>query len=145
SWGDNTLLLADDDRHVRAPNATYRAGRMLNTLWADSAGGSNTLLGTKVSADGSGVSAYALRRTDGRIALLIINRDPSTTWTATVSGVGSGAHKLDAWRFSSAEYQWHANDAKGYAKPNTPPRKSSFAAASPIELPPYSIVVLREH
>lgn len=144
SWGDNTLLLADDDRRIRAPNATYRGARTLNTLWADSAGGTNTLLGTKVSADGSGVSAYALRRSNGRIALIIINRDPNTTWTATVSGVGSVAHELDMWRFSSAEYQWHANGARGYARPNMPPRKSSVTAGSQIELPPYSIVLLRE-
>ncbi len=53
SWGDNTLFLADADRHIIAKNATYHAARMVTTMWADSAGGEHTVLATHVTSAAS--------------------------------------------------------------------------------------------
>lgn len=151
SWGDNTLFVADDERHIRARNSTYHAARMLTTIWADSSGGSHSILATNVTA-ASGepvpVSAYSIHRPDGRIAVLIVNRDPAHDWIVDLHGVGhsrgSAGSTADAWRLSAAEYEWHADGEKGYAKPNTGPRKMSLAGGTPLVLPPYSILVVRD-
>jgi hypothetical protein len=146
SWGDNTLFLADDERHIIARNATYYAARMITTMWADSTGGAHTVLATRVSSASSGgplINAYSLRRPDGRIAILLLNRDPQNSWTVDVNGLGPAHDTLDAWQLSEAEYTWHANGANGYAKPNTGPRKIAVAGEG-VLLPPYSVTVLRE-
>jgi hypothetical protein len=151
SWGDNTLFIADDDRHILARNATYHAARMLTTLWADSAGGPHSMLATKVTggAPSSGrappIESYALRRPDGKIALLIVNRDPANSWTADVRGIGDARAPVDVWRLSAEEYTWHPNGAKGFAKPDTGPRRMNVSSGEALTLPPYSIVVMRQH
>jgi hypothetical protein len=149
SWGDNTLFLADDNRHIIARNATYHAARMLTTMWADSSGGNHSILATTVagpSGEDVPVSAYAIRRPDNRVAVLMVNRDPAHEWVVDLRGLRASANStLDLWRLSGAEYDWHANAERGYAKPDTGPRRVSTVAGAPLVLPPYSIVVIREH
>jgi hypothetical protein len=149
SWGDNTLFLADDNRHIIARNATYHAARMLTTMWADSSGGNHSILATTVagpSGEDVPVSAYAIRRPDNRVAVLMVNRDPAHEWVVDLRGLRASANStLDLWRLSGAEYDWHANAERGYAKPDTGPRRVSIVAGAPLVLPPYSIVVIREH
>jgi hypothetical protein len=146
SWGDNTLFVANDDRHILAKNSTYHAAHMLTTLWADSAGSLHNVLATKVTAAVTAppIASYTLRRPDGRIAVLITNRDPANSWTAEIRGIGDAHATFDAWRFSGAEYTWHPNGADGFAKPNTGPLKVSVSAGETLTLPPYSIVVVRQ-
>ena len=120
---------------------------MVTTIWADSTGGAHTVLATRVasaSSDAAPIHAYALRRPDGRIAILLINRDPQNDWTVDVHGLDSASTRLDAWRLSAAEYTWHPDGAKGYAKPNTGPREMSVARGAALVLPPYSVTVVRE-
>jgi len=148
SWGDNTLFVADDDRHIIAPNSTYQAARMLTTLWADSSGGKHSILTTIVkSASESSVpvNAYAVHRPDNRIAVLIVNRDPTHEWTVNLHGLSTPTAALDVWRLSSAEYEWHPNGDHGFARPNSGARKSTLPPNMPLVLRPYSIVVVREH
>ncbi|MDQ6736891.1 MAG: discoidin domain-containing protein [Gemmatimonadota bacterium] len=147
SWGDNTLFVADEQRHIIAKNATYHAARMLTTLWADSAGGDHTMLRTRVSdtavsAEADAVAAYSVRRPDGRVAVLAINRDPARAAIATLSGLQGDS--VDVWTFSAAEYQWHAAGAKGFARPNRGPQMALASSSAGIELPPYSITVIRD-
>src|SRR6185437_8075597 len=140
SWGDNTLFLADDDRHILAKNSTYHAAYMLTTLWADSAGGPHGMLATRVTATSAGaapIESYTVRRPDGRIALLIVNRDPANSWIAEVHGVGDARAAFDVWRMSAAEYTWHPNGANGFAKPNTGPQQMNVSANETLTLPPY--------
>ena len=124
---------------------------MLTTLWADSAGGPHSMLATKVTggAPSSGrappIESYALRRPDGKIALLIVNRDPANSWTADVRGIGDARAPVDVWRLSAEEYTWHPNGAKGFAKPDTGPRRMNVSSGEALTLPPYSIVVMRQH
>ena len=151
SWGDNTLFLADDSRRIRAKNATYYSARMLTTLWADSSGGPHTMIATSIDpSTGSKhpLSAYSVRRPDGRVAILIINRSPNESWAVDLRGMGdtesSHAPALSVWRFSRSEYTWHQNGEKGYAKPNTGPSEVPLAVGAKLVLPPYSIFVVRE-
>ena len=151
SWGDNTLFVADDARHIIARNATYYSARMLTTLWADSSGGPHTLFKTSIVPSvgiTTPLSAYSVRRPDGRVATLIINRSPDRSWSVDLRGVGeakfSRGARLNVWRFSRVEYRWHPDGGKGYARPNTGPSEVSLGVGAQLVLPPYSIVVVRE-
>jgi hypothetical protein len=147
TWGDNTLFLADDNRHIVAKNSTYHAAHMITTVWADSEGGPHTMLATRVSTlsgKPAPIGAFSVRRPDGQIAVLLLNRDQRNSWTVEVKGLTSARHTLDAWRFSGAEYSWHAHGATGYARPDAGPRKMLLATGARVKLPPYSITVIRE-
>jgi hypothetical protein len=147
SWGDNTLFVADDSRRIHAENATFHAAHMLTTFWADSTGGSHTLLRTTVaSASGSHppIDAYSLRRPDGKIATVIINRDASNDWAIDVTDIANARDSVDVWRFTADDYVWHPKGADGFARPNNAPRRLSVKLTKPLVLPSYSIMVMRQ-
>ncbi|HEV2642350.1 MAG TPA: discoidin domain-containing protein, partial [Candidatus Elarobacter sp.] len=114
SWGDNTLFIANGERRVSAPTATYHAARMLTTLWADSAGGVHTLYRALATVpgtrDSARIGAYPVRRPDGRLALLLVNRDSTHAWRVALPAAGSASPMrgpFDLWQLSATEYEWH--------------------------------------
>ncbi|MGI8508992.1 MAG: discoidin domain-containing protein [Gemmatimonadaceae bacterium] len=159
SWGDNTLFLSDDTRRILARTATYHAARMLTTAWADSAGGAHTMLRTTVTESGdrngdmrgdaahtTPIGAYAVRRPDGRMAVLMLNRDPVNVWHVQLNGSSALSHSvLDLWQLSAAEYKWHPRSAASFAAPNTGPRHTITSGAGlSLPLPPSSVTVIRQ-
>lgn len=148
-WGDNTLFLGDGARHIRAPTATYRGARLLTTSWADSAGGPHALLKTMVtSVDRSPtpIDAFTVRRPDGRISVLLLNRDAEHTWSVDVRLRSPGAVRVKrvVWQLSESNYAWHPNGPHGYAAPNREPQAVALKDATVLQLPAYSITVSRE-
>ena len=154
-WGNNLLFLGDDDRQAKYRMPAYHAARLLTAAWADSTGGSHQLFAAEVRPTGSQgdvglVSAYPLRRPDGRWALLLVNRDPHHTWSvqaltrsgaAAASPLSSGP--VDLWQYSGAQYQWKDAGEEGHPVRDDPPAHRTLPDASGgVMLPPYSITVL---
>jgi hypothetical protein len=109
----------------------------------------NTLLAT--SATGTApVAAYALRRPDGSLAILLLNKDTRRARAVSIALTGEGATRpltgpLIVEQLSSAHYLWHAAGERGYARPDGPPARVTVDAGprSALTLPPLSITVLR--
>jgi hypothetical protein len=151
--GNNMLFLADDEGGVRFRMPAYHAGRLLTRAWADSTGGAHEMFAARLAPErGTGggglVSTWALRRPDGRWALLLINRDPDHAWVVDAR-LGTGPQNrplsgpLDVWRYSRAQYQWSGRGEHGRPTRDDPPTHRTLAAApGRFELPPYSITVL---
>jgi len=149
TWGNLTLLQSDSRHRVRAPVASYWGTRLLTQGWAEPGAKPNTMIAT--SATGAApVAAYALRRPDGRLAILLLNKDPRVARTVTVelaqgrsSQPQSGPFALE--QLSGAQYRWHPAGERGYARPDGPPARSVVEAGQPIKLvlPALSITVLR--
>ena len=78
------------------------------------------------------VRAFAVRRPDGSMRMLVINKDPRSSQTIDCRG--------DVVQYSKREYEWRAAAEHGRAIRNLPPRR--FQANGMIELPPYSITVI---
>ncbi|MGH6994024.1 MAG: hypothetical protein ACREEH_11890, partial [Caulobacteraceae bacterium] len=75
--GFGDLMLFEADRQGRAgpPLPSFYESRMLTVDWAGSGeGGEDRLFPTRASGAGA-IVAYALQRPDGRLAILLINRD----------------------------------------------------------------------
>jgi hypothetical protein len=151
SWGNLTLLLADANHRVRQPLATFWGARLETQQWAQPGSGSHALLASTVQfADGADpqlLGAYAIRRPDGRVALLLVNKDPLHTVSLRVvlahaAGATSAGGRADLFQLSSRDYVWHANGARGHARPDAPPRHS-VVDGGPVSLPPFSLSVLR--
>ena len=152
SWGNLTLLLADANRRVRQPVATFWGAQLETQQWAQPGGGAHALLATTLHP-GGGVDpqllgAYALRRPDGRVALLLVNKDPRHPVSLRVALAHAGnaqaaaAGRADLYQLSARNYVWHANGALGHARPDAPP-SHRLVDGSAVTLPPFSLSVLR--
>jgi hypothetical protein len=148
TWGNLTLFLSDDARHIRQPVATYWAARLLAREWALPGHRPHRLYA--VSSDDPLVSAYAVRRPDGRLALLALNKDPAGARTVRVVLNRDGAatavrERLEVLQLSPRRYVWHPRGERGFARPDRPPVRYDLPArdGQMVELPPYSLTVIR--
>jgi hypothetical protein len=147
TWGNLVLLLSDDNHRIRQPVAAYWAMRMLTRDWAEPGDGLHTVYGASASPRArhgwAPVSAYAVRRPDGRLALMLVNKDPKRAWSLDVHlGRPVGA-RFDVFSYSSARYVWHPHGDRGFARPDRPPSHTRQPASAPVLLPPWSLTVVR--
>lgn len=155
TWGNLILLQSDDSHHVIRPVATYYAAQLVSRRWAQAGHGRHVVFrASSDQLDALGrplVRAYAVRRPDGRLAVLIINADQSQTRTVRLRIVGPGGRELrlappaDLFQLSGAQYRWHAHGPRGFAWPDRPPAHVALTAGAgdALQLPPYSISVVR--
>lgn len=148
SWGNVTLFVSDAAHRVRFAAATAWAARMLTRDWAAPRDRAETALGTAVSGSPF-VTAYTLRRPDGSLALLLLNKGVSAAGVTLAAGRAGSAQPLHGrallTQLSPAQYRWHARDARGFARPDGPPVRRSIALGrgGRVSLPPRSLTVLR--
>lgn len=152
-WGNNALFLADSAGRARWKTAVYHTMRMVTHDWADASGGRHTLY--RAAADrqdtsGAIVSAYPLRGPDGTWRVLAINKDSTHAFRLrlrlaadTVAPNGNDAHgPVDVVQYSAEQYAWHDEGAEGHPSRSDPPVRRRVAADA-VQLPPYSVTVLR--
>jgi hypothetical protein len=96
------------------------------------------------------ITAYAVHRPDDHWSILIINKDEKTAHPVALrfrdasGGDRFFAGEVEMASFGGDNYAWHADGAKGFARPDGPPRfaKLTGGAAAHYPLPPASLVVL---
>jgi hypothetical protein len=149
TWGNLLLLQSDEEHRVRHRLATYWETWMLTHAWTQPGNGVHTLYAADSSAmDGAGhelVRAYAVRRPDGRLAVLLLNMSPSQPYQVTLRAAGTGAllsGRLIEWGLSAAQYRWQADGPAGRPSHSLPPARVAVEADD-LRLPPYSITVVR--
>ena len=140
SWGNQLMLL--ERKGGTVPVATYQALRMLSHDWMEPWGGRHLILPVQIRKNGRRlISAFALKRPDGAISLLVINKDSGMPLKLSVKGLGKASVMLTT--YSSAQYSWHADGANGHPSLNLPPASTKIPADQPITIPPGSLSVLR--
>ena len=94
AWGNLTLFLSNFDRRIRYRLPTYYGARLLARYWAEPGDGKQVVYPASTSLqDAAGraiVTAYALRRPDGRVALVLVNKDPCRAEPRRRIGPGGG-------------------------------------------------------
>jgi hypothetical protein len=146
AWGNLALWQSTSARRIEHPLATLWETRLLTRWWVQPGSAPHQLLGTAVGAAGRAppLSTYALRRPDGRIALMLVNRDPHRTVTVRVARPdGTTLGPLALRTLSGATYRWRPNGPSGYPAPDNPPARSASADGAPLWLPPYSLTIAR--
>jgi hypothetical protein len=151
SAGNNMLFFMSDDGKIRYPYAPYYGARLLTQEWLASYG-SHELCPALVSGLNQrglkAVTAYAVHRPDGLWSVLLINKDPDQTYDVTI-GFGSNelvySPPLELFQYSSAQYMLNNDVSNPVPVKNDPPSSTMLnrGNADPIELPPYSLTVLR--
>ena len=152
--GNNMLFLHDGDGKIEYRTATYFGSRMMMTEWLQPSGGVHSMYRCDTAPiDPKGkamIAAYAVQRPDKQWSIMLLNKDPQRAWTANVSFSNSSgpgdvglAGEVDLYQFSAEQYKWDAN--VGLSAKSDPPKHTRLdaAAARNLQLPPYSLTVLR--
>ncbi len=151
-WGNNMLFLTDDRRRIRGRVATFHAIRLVTQDWTLPRGGEHVMyaaVSDARDADGNELlSAYVLRRPDGALATMLVNKDPSRSYRVAMR-FASDANVRPAGRrtvlsFSSVQYEWHADGPNGRPVRSDPPARRVMLGSEAIVVPPYSLTVVRD-
>lgn len=143
SWGNLMLFQFVKDKPVR-PMPTYHVAKMLNKHWAQPGTGRHTV--HLASCDlKTAVTAYALRRPDGRLSVLVLNKDPRKAVTVRLSrDQRHVAGDLDLFQYSPLQWNWVAHPrGESYPDRDLPPFRTTVDDGRPVVLPPYSVTVVR--
>lgn len=152
TWGNLMLLSMGASGQAPAPVAPFWATWLMTKRWTLAGDGVHTLYpvhtDTPHGAGSSLIHAYAARRPDGKLAVLLLNLSPSQPYRVSVRLSKSGrSHAfvgpLQMWQFSSTNYRWKPAGENGRPVLDDPPSHERVAPGSRVTLPPYSITVLR--
>lgn len=163
-WGNLALFLSGDDGQWRHRLPTYWAARMMTQDWCgsfpplaaaaqdDRPSLSPTVSGRRSQGWGSDqcdllstqspdplVASYTVRRPDGHLAVLLLNKDPRQPRTVDFSVDGRVFSSGNLVQYGPAQYAWKKAGKEGHPIRAFPPVRSTFRG--PITLPPYSMTV----
>jgi F5/8 type C domain len=173
SPGTFGMFTVDANYQIQQPLAQFFVAQLINLEWVQPDGGQHRVFSAKSDVeDGAGhelVTAYAVKRPDGKWAVMAVNRDQQNAHQVRIAFNQSAdkengfAGPVELSTFGSAQYQWHPpqtrfmahaeNSAertivptsKGWADPDGPIAhvKVNANKDTVYDLPPASVVVLR--
>jgi hypothetical protein len=150
------FLMLDENYTLKGYPPQYLATQVITKEWVQPVDAPHKLF--KVSSDVTDtagtllVTAYAVKRPDGRWSVMLVNRDQYNDHAVKVvfndSETKRDRHfqgQVDRITFGCAEYVWHPDGERGHADPDGPPSKAtvSGSAETLYKLPMASITVLR--
>ncbi len=152
-YGELMLFGQDAQGRVSWPTPAFWSAQLMTQVWAQP-GQARHMLYTAKWQDGRGapawVVAYPIRRPDGRLAVLLINRDPARAHVVDlqvnrggVGGMSALRGSYEMFQYGAAQYRWQAAGPAGHPTRNEPPRQ--FETQGPVTLPPFSMTIVRAH
>jgi hypothetical protein len=149
------FLMVGRDYRVVGYTAQYFVAQMITREWAQPVDEIHQVFrASSEITDTSGhmlVTAYALKRPDGRWAVLLVNRDPDHDHSVKVdfANTEAGTHgsflgPVIQITLSGSQYQWRPDGDMGHADPDGPPLRSTINAdvSTVYQLPKASIAVV---
>jgi len=155
AWSTYGNFVADENLQIKHHTAQYFASQMLNLDWVKHGAGEHQLYGAVGDLTDESkhelVTAYAVKRPDGEVSLLIINKDPSNAHEVNIvfeeNGKDSGAQlsgSVKTVTFGAAEYVWRPSGSTSHADPAGPAKRATlqWRTGQKVELPKASMMVL---
>lgn len=142
--GELMILEGDEDSQAKWALPTFHAAVMLTRDWAGTGGRMLAAHSPLVDGDGAlSVAAYAVRRDDGTVSVLLLNRDPATEHQVRLSFGGAAPEgPLDVVQYGPGQYRWSADGVRGHPSKDEPPMRFTLASGVEIlRLPAYSLTV----
>jgi len=173
SPGTFGMFTINGNYEIQQRLAQFYVAQLINLDWVQPDGGAHQVYAAKSDVeDGAGhdlVTAYAVKRLDGKWSLMLVNRDQETAHKVRVAFRGESAREesfagmVDVATFGSAQYQWHPSHTrfeahaehaaertvvaytKGWADPDGPIARTKLSAGKDTlyEVPAASVVVIR--
>jgi hypothetical protein len=149
------FLTVNKEYQVLGYPSQYLVAQMIANDWAQPADGIHQLFQASSDiTDPSGnvlVTAYPLKRPDGRWSVMLVNRDRDHNHTVTVEFANAETTQdsyfsgsVEQTTFGEAQFQWNPGGEMGRAEPDGPALKSTInsSAATLYQLPKASVTVL---
>ena len=173
SPGTFGMFTVDANYQIEQPLAQFFVAQLINLEWVQPGAGEHQVFSANSDLeDGAGhelVTAYAVKRPDGKWAVMAVNRDQQNghrvriTFDGTAEKESSFAGPVEISTFGSAQYQWHPAQTRfmahaeisgkativttkqGWADPDGPIVHSTISAEknSMYDLPAASVTVIR--
>ncbi len=173
SPGTFGMFTINGNYEIQQPLAQFFVAQLINLEWVQPDGGDHQVYAAKSDVeDGAGhelVTAHAVKRPDGKWALMIVNRDQQNAHKVRIAFQGQGgsqsafAGPVEISTFGSGQYQWHPARTrfeahaehpaentvvaytKGWADPDGPiaHAKENAGKDTTFELPAASVTVIR--
>jgi hypothetical protein len=152
-YGNMMLWEAGEDGRSRWPMPIFFAEKMMLEDWGAPAGQPHALYRARAPLkDAWGqpyVTAYPLKRADGRWSVMLVNRDEAHAYRAPLmldSGAGptplGGAATLSVVQYSPAQYAWLDRREQSHPLRDLPPVRFDARAGEPLLLPAMSLTVV---
>ncbi|MHB8214612.1 MAG: discoidin domain-containing protein [Candidatus Sulfotelmatobacter sp.] len=173
SPGTFGMFTIDANYQIQQPLAQFFVAQLINLEWVQPGGGEHQVFAAKADVpDGAGhelVTAYAVKRPNGQLAVMVVNRDQQNAHRVRIALEGTGeqmntfAGPVEVSTFGSTQYQWHPAQTrfmahaensgqrtivpttKGWADPDGPIVHAKLSASKDTmyDLPAASVVVIR--
>jgi hypothetical protein len=134
AWGNNMLFQMRSRAAIPAPMATYHAARLITGRWL-LPNGVHQLL--PAVSDLACVASYAVRRPDGSMAVLLLNKDAEHDYSMRLPLTAA-----TLYQFSRRQYQWVARGSRGHPGRSKAPETRPLADGAAFTVPPLSITVV---
>jgi len=149
------LLMVDKSYQIVGYSSQYLVAQMITQEWAQPVDQTHVAFRAASDVmDTAGhvlVTAYALKRPDGRWSVLLVNRDPDNDHSVKVkfANVQTGrdgffSGPVTQTTLGDAQYQWHSDGEMGHVDSDGPPSRSNIDADANtlFQLPRASIAVV---
>ena len=173
SPGTFGMFTVDANYEIQQPLAQFFVAQLINLEWVDPSGGKHEAFSAESDVeDGAGhelVTAYAVKRSDGKWAVMLVNRDQQNSHSVHIVFQGAGDESSSfsgpgqISTFGSGQYHWHPGETrfmahaeagaqrtvtaytKGWADPDGPivHAKQNVSKDTLFEVPAASVVVVR--
>jgi hypothetical protein len=149
-YGNMMLHMADPAGQATTPMPSFETARLITDGWLMAEGGVHRILASKVSGvPGEWVRSYAVRRPDGRIGILLINRDPAASYSIRLRTRDAFGHvttlqgPADLRQYGPAQYAWADEGTASHPLRSEPPTSGSVGLGEMLTtLPPQSLTVV---
>lgn len=153
AWGNLMTLLADGRGQASARLPTYYGARLVLRQWAQPGSARHQVLALTTTGDTRNatgqplVSAHAVRRPDGRLALILIDKDPARAADVSLATEHAGASApltgpLDVYAYDGSRYRWRAQGPDGHPVLDLPPLHT-VTTGPRVHLTPMSLTIVR--
>jgi hypothetical protein len=173
SPGTFGMFTVDANYQIQQPLAQFFAAQLINLEWVQPGSGKHEVFAAKSDVEDGAehalVTAYAVKRPDGKWAVMAVNRDQQNAHRVRIAFETSAEKSsgfsgpVEIATFGSAQYQWHAGQtrfmahaesgatntivatSKGWAEPDGPIARTRLNAEenTMYDLPAASVVVIR--
>jgi hypothetical protein len=138
------ILEGDEDSQAKWALPTFHGATMLTRDWAGQGGRMLAAQSPVLAADRTPtVAAYAVRRDDGTVSVLLLNRDPVTEHPVRLAFGGAAPRgPVQVVQYGPTQYRWLADGVRGHPAKTEPPVRFSLGSGGEIlRLPAYSLTV----
>lgn len=147
-YGNLMLYQADEAGEAKHPMPMLRAAQLITEAWLARDGEHQlhaATARTARAADGDSVKVFAARRPDGKLGLMIVNRDPRRGFRFTLASKGGArlGGPADLWSYTARHFQWIDDGPESRPGRNLPPdHRKAASLAGGVMVAPASITVL---